>query len=310
MELSISDVERETSIPKETLRIWERRYGFPRPARDESGDRRYNRADVEKLAIVKRLLDLGHRPSKIVGRPMEELNALAEPSRVCLPASEVLSHLLPYLERLRGHHLGELRMQLLQSAMRHGLHRFIIDTAAPLCEAVGAAWARDEMAIYEEHLFTETMHSVLRTLIEGMPTIPEQRPRILMTTFPAEEHQLGLLMAQALMALEGAHCISLGTQTPVDDIVIAAHSQAADIVALSFSGAYPELPLLGGLSKLRSQLPAQTGVWIGGGNKAAGRAGINGVTMIPRLDQIHAELLAWRAQRSVAAERHSVDSKP
>ena len=308
MAQSIGDVERETSIPKETLRIWERRYGFPRPTRDENGDRRYHRADVEKLAIIKRLLDLGHRPGRIVGRSVDELNALAEPSRVCLPATAVPSHLLPYLERLRGHHLGEMRMQLLQSAMRHGLHRFITDTAAPLCNAVGAAWARDEMAIYEEHLFTETMHSVLRTLIEGMPTIAEQRPRILMTTFPAEEHQLGLLMAQALMALEGAHCISLGTQTPVDDIVVAARSQAADIVALSFSGAYPELTLLGGLSKLRSRLPAQTDVWIGGGTEAAGRASIVGVKMIPNLDKIHPELLAWRARRSVAGERHSVDS--
>src|SRR2546429_6664813 len=37
----ISAVERETGLAKDTLRVWERRYGFPRPERDSAGDRRY-----------------------------------------------------------------------------------------------------------------------------------------------------------------------------------------------------------------------------------------------------------------------------
>ena len=32
--LNISAVERETGLSKDVLRIWERRYGFPRPGRD------------------------------------------------------------------------------------------------------------------------------------------------------------------------------------------------------------------------------------------------------------------------------------
>lgn len=41
--LPISVVERETGIPKDLLRMWERRYGFPEPARDAQGDRVYPR---------------------------------------------------------------------------------------------------------------------------------------------------------------------------------------------------------------------------------------------------------------------------
>ena len=36
--LPISVVERETGIPKDLLRMWERRYGFPQPGRDAQGD--------------------------------------------------------------------------------------------------------------------------------------------------------------------------------------------------------------------------------------------------------------------------------
>lgn len=68
-----------------------------------------------------------------------------------------------------------------------------------------------------------------------------------MTTFPDEEHTLGLLMAEAMLVPEGAHCISLGTQTPLSDIGMAAAGGGFDIVALSFSSAYPVRQAIDGL---------------------------------------------------------------
>jgi hypothetical protein len=35
--LPIASVERETGLSKDTLRVWERRYGFPTPERDANG---------------------------------------------------------------------------------------------------------------------------------------------------------------------------------------------------------------------------------------------------------------------------------
>ena len=42
-----------------TLRYWENRLGFPRPARRASGHRRYGRAELETVFEIKRLLDDG-----------------------------------------------------------------------------------------------------------------------------------------------------------------------------------------------------------------------------------------------------------
>ena len=39
--LSIAAVERDTGLSKDTLRVWERRYGFPQPGRDGFGERAY-----------------------------------------------------------------------------------------------------------------------------------------------------------------------------------------------------------------------------------------------------------------------------
>ena len=54
---TIAEVERETGLAKDTLRVWERRYGFPTPERDAQGERRYDEAQVQRLRWIKRLLD-------------------------------------------------------------------------------------------------------------------------------------------------------------------------------------------------------------------------------------------------------------
>jgi len=79
LQLSIAAVERDTGIGKDTLRVWERRYGFPQPRRDGSGDRQYPLDQVERLRVIKRLLDGGHRPAQVVALPIDELDVLARP---------------------------------------------------------------------------------------------------------------------------------------------------------------------------------------------------------------------------------------
>ena len=75
--LSIAAVERDTGIAKDTLRVWERRYNFPTPLRDKNDDRVYPADQIEKLRLLKRLLDLGHRPGRIVPLPIEALKELS-----------------------------------------------------------------------------------------------------------------------------------------------------------------------------------------------------------------------------------------
>src|SRR5688500_271190 len=74
--LHIGVVERETGVPRDVLRVWERRYRFPRPRRDKLGDRVYTRAQVDKLQLIRRLMDAGHRAGEVVGRSAPELLAL------------------------------------------------------------------------------------------------------------------------------------------------------------------------------------------------------------------------------------------
>src|SRR5689334_8158614 len=78
MTLNISAVERETGLSKDVLRMWERRYAFPKPARDDNGERQYSIRDVAKLRAIKRLMDVGMRPGRLIDRSLDELNSLAD----------------------------------------------------------------------------------------------------------------------------------------------------------------------------------------------------------------------------------------
>ena len=125
--------------------------------------------------------------------------------------------------------------------MRQGLQRFVLDTVTPLNRAVGDAWMRGDLQVFEEHLYTEQLQIALRAAINAFPR-HAGTPRMLLTTFPAEQHGLGLLMVEALLVPEGVQCISLGPQTPLEDIRRAAIAHKAHIVALSFSAAFPRAP--------------------------------------------------------------------
>ena len=63
---SISDVSRIAGIPKDLLRMWERRYGYPKPARNENGDRIYSNEELDKLIAIRHLQEQGKRPGKLM----------------------------------------------------------------------------------------------------------------------------------------------------------------------------------------------------------------------------------------------------
>jgi len=83
-------VARMVGMPVTTLRVWERRYGVGSAGVAPSGHRLYSAADVERIALLKRLTQLGHAIGSIaplgtaelrrVGTTHAEARALADES--------------------------------------------------------------------------------------------------------------------------------------------------------------------------------------------------------------------------------------
>jgi MerR family transcriptional regulator, light-induced transcriptional regulator len=293
--IGIAAVERETGLSKDTLRVWERRYGFPKPARDANGERAYPSDQVHLLRRIRRLMDQGSRPGRIFALGVDALEAKARDEAPAPAPSDVPAE----IELLRMHRIAELRSALEHAALRGGLYEFVTATAAPLTSQVGEAWARGELQVYEEHLFSEQLQAVLRGAIARLDGAGAA-PKVLLSTLPGEQHGLGLLMAQAVFALEGAGCVSLGTQTPVRELADAVHAEGAHIVALSTSSSYPAGQLKDGVAQLRAALPAEVELWCGGAGSARLRQTAPGVRVLASLAEIRGALAQWREARAAA----------
>lgn len=293
--MNIGSVERDTGLGKDTLRVWERRYGFPQPVRDANGERLYPVEQVEHLRLIKRLMDHGHRPGRLFSASENELLLLVGTMQSVARAelADDQGVVGQILTLVRAHDAQGLRQALNQAMMRQGLHHFVLDTVVPLNQMVGEAWMRGELEIFAEHLYSEQIKSLLRQAISSLPASTSGRPRILLTTVPEEQHVLGLLMAECLLNLDGATCISLGTQTPLFDIRLAAAAHDADIVALSFSSAFPARQIAPLLSQLRQMLPPAVTLWAGGAGSDRLPA-IDGIVALPKLEDALTALRSWQ----------------
>lgn len=299
--LGIAAVERDTGIGKDTLRVWERRYGFPQPLRDADGDRIYPPEQVQRLRQIKRLLDRGMRPGQVVPLDAAALEALIAAPAAAVTAAAPAAPLsanpsAPYIALLQRHEVEALHRQLARDLLRHGLGGFVSAVVAPLTVAVGEAWMRGELAVFEEHLYSEVIQRVLRQAIAAMPPVDARRarPRVLLTTVPQEPHILGLLMVEAMLALEGCACIQLGPQMPLPEIVQAVQAHRADVLALSFSSLLPPAQVIAALQELTETLPPRCSLWAGGSSAGLARAPA-GVRVMRALDELAVATAQWRA---------------
>lgn len=74
-DFSIGTVSRLTGISPHTLRVWERRHEAVKSRRSDGGQRLYSSDDVDRLTVLKALVDRGDRIGKIASETTDALRA-------------------------------------------------------------------------------------------------------------------------------------------------------------------------------------------------------------------------------------------
>jgi methanogenic corrinoid protein MtbC1 len=295
--LPINAVERETGVSKELLRMWERRYSFPNPDRDEQGDRIYTMEQIAKLRLLRRLIDHGFRPGKIIDLSIAELERLirSQGQSQLNIAPELEGELLDLLKHRDS---NQIRDYLSHQLIKMGLESFIIEFLQHANFIVGDAWMRGAIEVHEEHLFSEQVQTMVRQAITNLrPAV--HPPRVLLATPPDETHTLGILMVEALLRLDGIEAISYGAQMPIRDVVAAASKNKIDIVAMSFSASYPTSKAIEYLEELRFKLPLSVEIWGGGAALKSTRRSVEAVQFIQDLPSIRQAAAIWRRAHGI-----------
>ena len=258
-----SEIERETGFGKEQLRKWRQRFGFPPKESNVDGKIAYSGQTVEQLHLIRRLLEAGFRPAQVVGKTVLELEKLKLElglnALVYAPDDSIVS----LIEYIKLNDLKGFLSLLIKKRGKQIMLDFVQNTIAPLMIGVGEAWRRDEIDIHHEHLCSAHIERYLHAEIlrlrprEGLPVI-------LLALPPGEHHLLGLLMAEAVLAEEGATTINIGSGIPLNNLKLAAITCKADVVALSFSFAHPSKDILPTILHFRRLLPPEIQIWVGG----------------------------------------------
>ena len=153
--------------------------------------------------------------------------------------------------------------------------------------------ARVEVHLYGSLALTGKGHGTDKALLVGLEgETPEETD---VDAFPGRVERI---RTTNTLRLDGCRCVSLGTQTPVWDIVLAATAQRSDVVALGFSSVLTPSVVTEGLTELRGKLPRPVEIWAGGSAPVLSRRPTPGVTTLPTLAQIGEETRRWRGERS------------
>jgi len=280
---------RLTGLSAERLRAWESRYGAIRPVRTAGGTRRYRAADLERLRLLREVVDAGHRIGDVVALDAAALRARLAPGPAAASAApDPFDALWGPLTRLDA---DAVRRILDRERTRLGTLAFARGFVLPFLVEVGRRWEAGELTVAAEHLASSLLASILATAVHASrPAQPGAT--IVFATPSGERHELGLFVAALTAAEAGADPIYLGADVPEDDLVESVRRSRASVVALGLvtvDGDAAE----GVIRRLRARLPARVAIWIGGPG-APRCAPIDGVLRIANLDQLASHVAATR----------------
>lgn len=265
---TIGAVSALTGISEATLRVWERRYQFPRAARSRGGHRHYSHLEVLQLRWVRQKMDAGMRAGQAIrARSVTERGAAVVTSlhEVLPPAvapdpetSDAQAHLLKALLTYDGAHAAALLDDYL---VQFTMPRVVLDIVGPTLSAIGEAWAHEHVGVATEHFASHVLRHQLLTWMQAGPTPHPVRP-IVLACAPDELHEGSLLMLGVLLRHLRWPVLYLGQSLPLADIgtlvarvapallVFVAMREASALALTEWprwlpAHAEPQLPLIG-----------------------------------------------------------------
>lgn len=301
--LNIGALSMATGVPVETIRTWERRYGFPTSQRNDAGHRIYGVDAIEHLRLITAVLAQGYRPSQLRDLTQEDLENLLErslPEEVARvpeaiptaqPNKETVSRAgRPWLDHWMTA-VASLDRERLENLFRAEFTRmeaitFLEERIGPFLVELGASWATGRLSVLHEHFASECVREYLVSSWRPMSDTARGEP-VVLGTLSGEQHCLGLHMVALVIALSHKRVIFLGANTPVGDLAAAAEQCGAQAIAVSISSSAHRGSTRAFLQDLTEMVPPGVEILIGGGGAPSD---LEGTLSFPTLRELHAHL--------------------
>lgn len=300
---SVRVVARRTGLTPDLLRAWEKRYGAVHPQRTDGGQRTYSDADIDRLRLLVSATEAGRQIGQVARLPNETLRAMVAADAAALPAQSAVQddksayseYLIKALDAVELFDSTTLESTLRSAALRLPSEQMLDHVLGPLLQAIGSGWQEGRFPPANGHLATTVIRRVL-TWMTDYPIVRDDAPVIVVGTPAFQMHDLGAMLVATAAAGSGWRVTFLGASLPPQELVRAAKLAKADAIALSIVHPTDDIRVAHDLRELRSSLPEQTALIVGG----AGAKAYSGVLTeigAERMGSI-AALRAWLHERA------------
>ena len=281
-------VARLTGIPIDTLRAWERRYGAVEPARDDRG-RLYDDVDLQKLKLLRRLVERGHAIGRIANLGEPELGKLLEaglePAQRDGKADAV--DLRGMLEAVDHYDLVSVDRKLGKLTAVLSSREMVHDVVLPFMREVGKGWQDGRFTVAQEHMVSASLRNLLGSLVR-VQAPRDGRAGLVFATPPGDRHELGITAAAMLAAAGGLGVVYLGPDLPAADVVEAVRRTGARAVVLALTRIEPGPSAMEAVRAVVDGVPSGVEVFVGGAAAEArpDEVGKAGATLLRDFDAL------------------------
>jgi MerR family transcriptional regulator, light-induced transcriptional regulator len=253
-----------SGVPELSIRSWERRYSALIPHRTDSNRRLYSDNEIEKLVLLRKLIQFGHHIGNLASLSINELVDLLGKSEINNfsvkgmisendTSEEYLIFINDCLDSIRKYDDKKLELILNDACVQFSQPKFIEGIILPLIEKVGDYWKEGLLRVSHEHFTSVIIRKLLTNLSDGY-LISESAPRILVTTPEGQYHEIGAIIATTLAASDGWQTSYLGASLPAEDIASAVKQLNVQCIFLSIVYPNDDPSIIIQLKKLRQMV--------------------------------------------------------
>jgi len=232
---NIAAVVQRTGVPATTIRAWERRYDYPKPHRDDDGQRLYSEHDVQTISWLHDQTKHGVAISRAVDI-LRSGHARADAAVVQAPPRGGRS--FAALRADLGQALLDLDADRADVVLAEAFTLFPVEDVClqvfqPLLVDVGDRWHVGELSVAEEHYATSFVRARLFGLLQAYQPPHSRGPLVFSACAPDEWHEVGILIVSVFLVRRGVRVRYLGPNLPLEGLaaIVARHHPA--LVVLS-----------------------------------------------------------------------------
>ena len=223
---TIKDLENLSGIKAHTIRIWEQRYSFLKPARSDTNIRYYGNPELKQLLNIALLNKYGFKISHIDKMNEVEIREkILSLNQVEAQQERIINELIQGMVDMELAHFESI---INNHILVRGIEKTISQIIFPFLAKLGILWQTHHINPAQEHIVSNVIRQKLIVGIDSVTSSFQINKSVLLFLPEGEYHELGLLFMHYMLKSRGVSVIYLGANVPLKDVEYVAKAKKPD----------------------------------------------------------------------------------